>query len=124
MTIVGMAVRYFGIFKGYEGGLALVANLQEGGMLDRLTKYAGIAAFTVCGGFISSLVYVTLNVSYTQGETVIALQEVLDGLMPNLIPLLYTLLMYWLIDKKKVNIILLMFITILLGVAGVYVGIM
>ena len=44
--------------------------------------------------------------------------------MPNLIPLLYTLLMYWLIDKKKVNIILLMFITILLGVAGVYVGIM
>lgn len=124
MTIVGMAVRYFGIFKGYEGGLALVANLQEGGMLDRLTKYAGIAAFTVCGGFISSLVYVTLNVSYTQGETVIALHEVLDGLMPNLIPLLYTLLMYWLIDKKKVNIILLMFITILLGVAGVYVGIM
>ena len=40
---------------------------KKGGMLDRLTKYAGIAAFTVCGGFISSLVYLTLNVSYTQG---------------------------------------------------------
>lgn len=124
MTAVGMGVRYFGIFKGYEGGLALVANLQEGGMLDRLTKYAGIAAFTVCGGFISALVYVTLNVSYTQGDTVIALQEILDGLMPNLIPLLYTLLMYWLIDKKKVNIILLMVITILLGIVGVCVGIL
>ena len=124
MTIVGMGVRYFGIFKGYEGGLALVANLQEGGMLDRLTKYAGIAAFTVCGGFISALVYVTLNISYTQGDTVIALQEVLDGLMPNLIPLLYTLLMYWLIDKKKVNIILLMVLTIMLGIVGVFVGIL
>ena len=124
MTAVGMSVRYFGIFKGYEGGLALVANLQEGGMLDRLTKYAGIAAFTVCGGFISSLVYVTLNISYIQGETTISLQETLDGLMPNLIPLLYTLLMYWLIDKKKVNIILLMFLTILLGVLGVCVGIL
>ena len=44
--------------------------------------------------------------------------------MPNLIPLLYTLLMYWLIDKKKVNIILLMFLTILLGVLGVCVGIL
>ena len=119
-----MLVQYFGIFKGYEGGLALVANLQEGGMLDRLTKYAGIAAFTVCGGFISSLVYLTLNVSYTQGETIISLQEVLDGLMPNLIPLLYTLLMYWLIDKKKVNIILLMVITICLGILGVVTGIM
>ena len=93
-------------------------------MLDRLTKYAGIAAFTVCGGFISSLVYVTLNISYIQGETTISLQETLDGLMPNLIPLLYTLLMYWLIDKKKVNIILLMFLTILLGVLGVCVGIL
>lgn len=124
MAAVGLSVRYFGIFKGYEGGLALVANLQEGGMLDRLTKYAGIAAFTVCGGFISSLVYLTLNVSYTQGETVISLQEVLDGLMPNLIPLLYTLLMYWLIDKKKVNIILLMVITIVLGILGVLAGIL
>ena len=101
-----------------------MANLQEGGMLDRLTKYAGIAAFTVCGGFISALVYVTLNISYTQGDTVIALQEVLDGLMPNLIPLLYTLLMYWLIDKKKVNIILLMVLTIMLGIVGVFVGIL
>lgn len=124
MTIVGMAVRYVGIFKGYEGGLALVANLQQGGMLDRLTKYAGIAAFTVCGGFISALVYVTLNVSYVQGDTVVALQKVLDDLMPNLIPLLYTLLMYYLIDKKKVNIILLMVATICLGCLGVVVGIL
>ena len=124
MTVVGMAVRYVGIFKGYESGLNLVASMQEGGMLDRLTKYAGIAAFTVCGGFISSLVYLTLNVSYTQGETVISLQETLDGLMPNLIPLLYTLLMYYLIDKKKVNVLLLMFVTIVLGILGVVVGIM
>ena len=78
----------------------------------------------ICGGFISALVYVTLNISYTQGDTVIALQEVLDGLMPNLIPLLYTLLMYWLIDKKKVNIILLMVLTIMLGIVGVFVGIL
>ena len=70
------------------------------------------------------MVYVTLNVSYTQGETVVALQEVLDGLMPNLIPLLYTLLMYYLIDKKKVNIILLMVFTIVLGILGVVSGIL
>ena len=54
----------------------------------------------------------------------LALQEVLDDLMPNLIPLLYTLLMYYLIDKKKVNIILLMVATICLGCLGVVVGIL
>lgn len=124
MTIITFAIRYFGIFKGYEGGLSLVSKMQEGGLLDRLTKYAGIAAYIVCGGFISALVYVTLNLSYTQGETIISLQDTLDGLMPNLIPLLYTLLMNWLINKKKISVILLMFITILVGILGVYTGIL
>ncbi|MEA4811865.1 MAG: PTS system mannose/fructose/sorbose family transporter subunit IID [Anaerolineaceae bacterium] len=120
MAGVGLSVRYFGIFKGYQGGLSLVQNMQEGGMLNKLTKYAGIAAFIVCGGFISALVYMHFTVSYTNGETVISLQDVLDGLMPNVIPLLYTILMYYLIDKKKVNILLLMFLTLLIGIVGVY----
>lgn len=124
MAAVGLLVRYFGIFKGYEGGVSLVMNLQQGGLLDKLTKYAGIAAFIVCGGFISALVYVTLNISYTSGDTVISLQTVLEDLLPNLIPLLYTMLMYYPIDKKKMSIILLMFLTILLGVVGVYFGIL
>ena len=35
MTLVQLLVRYFGIFKGYLGGLNLVARLQMGGILDR-----------------------------------------------------------------------------------------
>ncbi len=124
MTVVGMLMRYFGIFKGYEGGLKLVANMQEGGMLDKLTKYAGIAAFIVAGGFISALVYMNFAITFESGESVIALQDVLDGLMPNLVPLLYTLLMFYLINKKKINIVLLMLGTIILGVIGVYFGIL
>ena len=124
MTVVGMAMRYFGIFKGYEGGLKLVTNMQEGGMLNKLTKYAGIAAFIVAGGFISALVYMNFAITFQSGESAIALQDVLDGLMPNLVPLLYTILMYYLINKKKVNVILLMLGTLLLGVVGVYLGIL
>ena len=123
MTTVTMLIRYFGIFKGYEQGLQLVANLQEGGVLDRLTKYAGIAAFIVCGGFMSALVWLTFNVSYVQGDTVISLQETLDGLLPQLVPLLYTLGIYWAIEKKHINITLLMFFTIVLGIVLVVLGI-
>ncbi len=98
--------------------------MQSGGLLNSLTRYAGIAAFVVCGGFISALVYVTLNVQYVNGDTIISLQKTLDDLIPNLIPLIYTMIMYWLINKKKINIVLLMFITILIGVAGVALGIL
>lgn len=124
MVTVVMAARYFGVFKGYSGGMRLVAGMQEGGMLDKLTKYAAIAAFIVCGGFISSLVYCSTPITYATQETSISLQEVLDGIMPNVIPLLYTLLMYWLLVKRKVSPILLMVGTMVLGIVCVYLGIL
>lgn len=124
MTVVQLLVRYFGIFKGYQGGLNLVARLQMGGILDKITKYAGIAASIICGGFISSLVSIRLAIQFAAGEDVIYLQEVLDGLMPNLFPLLLTLLMVWLMGKKKINMIVLMIAVFLLGIAGVAIGIL
>ncbi|MEF9921020.1 MAG: PTS system mannose/fructose/sorbose family transporter subunit IID [Erysipelotrichaceae bacterium] len=124
MAVLSVAIRYFGVFKGYASGMMLVENMQEGGVLDKLTRYAAIAAFIVCGGFISSLVYCSTPITYTSGETTIKLQEMLDGLMPNMIPLLYTLLMYWLINKKKVSAVLLMLLTMVLGIILVYCGIL
>ena len=124
MTLVQLLVRYFGIFKGYLGGLNLVARLQMGGILDKITKYAGIAASLICGGFISSLVSINLAIQFAAGDDVIQLQEVLDGLMPNLLPLLLTLLMVWLMGRKKVNMIVLMIAVFLLGIAGVALGIL
>lgn len=124
MLATVMIMRYFGIFKGYSSGMKLVSSLQAGGMLDKLTKYAAIAAFIVCGGFISSLVYCYIPIEYVSEETTIGLQSVLDGIMPNIVPLLYTLLMYWLLAKKKVSPILLMVGTMALGIACVYLGIL
>ena len=124
MTVVEMVVRYIGIFKGYQGGLNFVAQLQSGGALDKITYYAGIAAAIVCGGFISSLVTINLGIAFTAGEEVIELQTVLNSLMPNLLPLLLTLLMVWLMNKKKVNMILLMCIVFLMGIVGVGLGIL
>ena len=124
MAAVELTVRYFGIFKGYQGGLTFVSQLQQSGMLDKITNYAGIAASIVCGGFISSLVTINLAVSFTAGEDVIGLQSVLNSLMPNLLPLLLTLLMIWLMNKKKVNMIVLMVAVFLLGILGVAAGVL
>ena len=124
MLATVMIIRYFGVFKGYSSGMSLVANMQEGGMLDKLTKYAAIAAFIVCGGFISSLVYCSTPITYATSETTIALQDVLDGIMPGVVPLMYTLLMYYLLSKKKVSAVLLMVGTMVLGIVCVYLGIL
>ena len=70
------------------------------------------------------MVYCSTPIVYQTEETTIELQSVLDGIMPNLIPLLYTLLMYYLMTKKKVSPILLMVGTMVLGIVCVYLGIL
>lgn len=124
MAIVGQGLRLLGIFKGYSAGLSLLAQIQSSGMLHKLTHYAGITAFVVIGGFVSKFVNMKLAWSYQAGEKVISLQETLDGLMPGLLPLAYTLLMYWLMTKKKVGPVTLILITMVLGVVLYALGVL
>ena len=115
MAGIGQAIRYLGIVKGYEKGVSLVATLQSSGIIQKLTKYAGILACVVIGGWIPSLVWLSIPWSYTAGETVVSLQSTLDGMMPNVLPLCVTLLCYKLLDKKMSPVILM----IVLMIAGV-----
>lgn len=123
MGIVGQGIRWLGIFKGYDLGVEFVDKVQTSGLLDQLTHYAGIAAFTVIGGFVYKFVTLNLAWSYQAGETVISLQETVDGIVPGLLPLLYTLLMYYLLDKKKMGAVTLILLTMAVGIIGVTLGI-
>ncbi len=124
MAGVGQMLRYFGIMQGYKQGIALVAKIQNSGLLQRLTKYASIAALVVLGGFVSSLVAVNLGFSYTAGEQVVSLQKTLDAMMPSVLPLLLTLFSYWLIDKNKIGPVPLMFLVMISGIILSLIGVL
>ena len=76
-------------------------------------------------GYMSKdMVWTTLNVELSKvGEEVTTLQSILDGIMPGLIGLGGTWMYYWLL-KKKVNPIMLILGTMVLGIAGAYFGIL
>ena len=124
MGAVGQALRFMGIFKGYEKGVAFVGVMQSSGLISKMTRYAGIAAFVVIGGFVSKFVSMSIPWSYTAGETQVSIQSTLDSMVPGLLPVLYTLFMLWLMKKKKMNPIVLMIITMLIGVIGYAGGIL
>lgn len=119
---VGQLIRFLGIYQGYEKGVALFSTMQSSGLLQKVTRYAGIAAYVVIGGFVSSFVYFSIPWTYTAGETQVSFQATLDGMMPGLLPLLFTLLMLWLMKKKNMNPILLMVITMAIGMIGYAIG--
>lgn len=123
MGFIGQFLNWFGIFKGYEKGVEMVSNLQSSGIIDQIRYYASVAGCIIMGGFSAAFVTMNLAISFTAGDSVISLQDTLNGLIPRLLPLSYTLLMYWLISKKKKNPIILMLLTILMGAVGYLLGI-
>ncbi len=67
---------------------------------------------------------INIPIEYTSGDTVLNIQEILDGLMPGVLGLLYTGLMYWLITKKKISAIKLILVTMVVGIVGAWFGIL
>ena len=117
-------VRYFGAHFGYNLGFNYLQKMQENGMMDKLLSAASILGVMVVGCMSKDMVWTTLNVELSRiGDDVTTLQSILDGIMPGLIGLGGTWLYYFLL-KKKVNPVILIFGTMIIGVIGAYFGVL
>lgn len=107
-NVFNVACRYFGLFKGYEMGTSFLTKLEQSGALQKVFVAAGIIGLLVIGAMSASMVSVTLSLAIGSGDSAILLDDVINGIMPKMLPLLVTLLLYKLIRKGyKVNTLLL-----------------
>ena len=53
------------------------------------------------GGLIPSVITYKLDLTYKMGDVTLSVQEMLDKILPALIPLGIVLLSYWLLGKRK-----------------------
>lgn len=101
-NIPAQGVRYVCALKGYELGNKLLAKIAQSNIMERLTKYTGVVGMMAVGAMIATMVTVTTPLTYGTGESALAIQGVLDQIMPCLLPVAVTALIYW-ISSKKVN---------------------
>lgn len=94
-------VRYKLFDIGYVQGTKFITSLS--GQLKNITTSASILGLTVVGALIPSTVKATVPFVIVVGKAKTALQSTLDMIMPNLIPALLVLLVYWLLGKKKMT---------------------
>lgn len=107
-NVFNVACRYFGLFKGYEMGTSFLTKLEKSGALQKVFVAAGIIGLLVIGAMSASMVSVKLALTIGSGDSAILLNDVINGIMPKMLPLLVTLLLYKLIRKGyKVNTLLL-----------------
>lgn len=118
---VQMILRYFLGHYGYKLGVTAISTLKEN--TERFSRAATIVGVLVVGALVAS--YININVVKTiqVGAASVAIQEVLDKIIPKFLPIVYTFTMYKLI-KRKVSATSLILLTVVLGVALHYLGIL
>ncbi len=90
-------VTYYGGKIGYNTGNKYLAKLYQEGLMDKVMYVCTIIGLMVIGAMIASMIGITTPLRFGKA---FVLQDVLDNIMPQLIPLGLTFFMYWLLQKK------------------------
>lgn len=117
-----LIARYFW-YRGYKLGSRAVTDVLAGGKMKELISAASIVGCTVMGALISSYVSLSTPVVIKIQDSEFALQEQLfDAIMPNLLPLAVTLLVYWLLGKEKWTATKILLLFVVVGLVGGFIG--
>lgn len=92
-------LKYYGIHLGFSKGRELLTSGAGKKVLDRISTMANVLGVMVAGGLIATAVNITLGLQFGEGEAPIVIQDMLDKVVPNLLPLLITLLCLYLVKK-------------------------
>ena len=110
--------------NGYKYGKKAVEEILRGGKINKVIEAASLLGTLVMGGLVGRFVNLQTQVNWKMGDVNFNLQkDLLDKLMPGLIPCVLTLGVLYLV-KKGVSPIKLMGILIILGaitgIAGIF----
>jgi PTS system mannose-specific IID component len=121
-AIIG--VSYFSWMQGYRWGRVAVERILRAGLLQPLMEGATVLALTVVGALTATTVQLTTKAVLTIGPQSVNLQtDVLDKILKGFLPLSLTLLIWWLLGKKKspLTVILVVFAA---GMIGTWLGLL
>lgn len=119
--IIGPLISYMSFEYGYRLGVNSIENLV-GENASRITNAFNVVGVIVVGALAASNIYLKTPLKIPMGETTSALQEIMDGIFPKLLPFLAVMFTYWLLDKKKVAPTKVILILVVLVSIGVVVG--
>lgn len=112
-NVFTVACRYFGVTKGYDLGTNFLSKVAASGVMQKVFLGASIIGLLVLGAMTASMVSLNLTLAIGEGESAILINDVINGIMPKMLPLLVTLLIYQLIRKGwKVNTLLVAIIVV------------
>lgn len=123
-NIPAQGLRFYLMHAGYKLGSGFLAKVQESGLMEVLTYGASVLGLMVIGGMTAENVGINVPLVIGSGETATTLGDICNTIMPGLLPLAFTLLMYWLVSKKNVKTTTLLVALVVVGLVGSFFGIL
>ena len=118
---VQFGLRYFLMYWSYDLGSKaieiLTANARE------FTRAASMLGVFVVGALTSNYGGTVVATKIANGKSPIVIQRILDGVLPKMIPLALTLLLYFLIKKKGWSPVKCIGLLLILGLVGGFFGV-
>ncbi|MBY6811488.1 UNVERIFIED_ORG: PTS mannnose transporter subunit IID [Clostridium botulinum] len=123
-NIPAFAIHYYSLYSGYSVGANFIQKLYQSGGMKILTKASSMLGLMMMGSMTASNVKfkTILEVSVAGSEEAMKIQGYLDQLFIGIVPLCVTLLAFYLLRKKvNINIVMfgIMFLGIILGLLGI-----
>ena len=88
-------LRYRLTFTGYTTGTRFLQQLAKNNVMDKLTLGASILGLMVIGAMPATLMSIRTPIAISNGTSPVTLQSILDQVVPDMIPLLLTFLVYF-----------------------------
>lgn len=109
---------------GYNLGVKAIDKIKNNSKV--IGKAATVLGVTVIGGLIASYINIQVltSIAVNETKTVYLQADFFDKIFPNILPLGYTFLMYFLLKNKKMSPIVLIFTTFIMAIALSFFGIL
>ena len=107
---------------GYRQGKNAILKLLGSNTISILTQACAVLGLMVVGAMGAERVLVNIPLSFSVGQTTIVLQEILDSIVLNLVPL-GAILGAWGLLKKRVSPTMVILIIFVVGIALAYLGV-
>jgi fructoselysine and glucoselysine-specific PTS system IID component len=112
-----LLLRYNLTFIGYNTGTKFLQNLSKSNVMDKLTSGAAILGLMVVGAMPATLMNIKTPLNIGSSSSAVGVQGILDQIVPAMIPLGLTFLVYYFV-KKQVKTTWLLLGLLALGFAG------
>lgn len=123
-NVPAQGLRYYLMHMGYKLGSGFLQKIQENGLMETLTYGASVLGLMVIGSMTAGNVAVNVPLVIGEGDAATTLGDICNTIMPGLLPLAFTLFIYYLVSKKNVKTTTLLLLLVAVGLVGSFFGIL